>query len=315
MIANPQIFKTKTGLIPFFILLIFLVIFTSCNSENNKSKAIPANKEKHLNDIDSTETQTDFSKTNSVVSPISESMKLKFKTIMGKGDADSLITYLNAYQFVTTAEAFEKQWRKGEKLLARIAEHLNSKYGDGYTAMEKMSILDKCFGLRASCDAECTVFIFSFDVSDLKDLAKETTGSADDSFLGLMESIQGETIYYQKSWINTFARTWDYGGGSLLGDSSCYNFLVNSYHYLHQKHAFISDITANRKHVLEDMSHTIYMYSREKVLAEINRLLSAKVLNKIEQQEVLKIQKRIQNNLPDLQFGCESPTADCDFGG
>lgn len=295
----------------FFLLL-------GCNSTEaiNKDKKVKIDKiiTSSKADSDSTETYATIQK-NSVVKPISDKIAAKFRSYMGKKDADSLIEYVNGYETILTAQQFEQHWRKGEILLSRISENLNGKYGDGYTIMEKMSLLDKCFGLRASCDAECTVFIFAYDASDLKELALVTAGKEDDDFFSLMESVQGETVYYRKSWLNTFARTWDYGGGSLLGDSSSYTFLKQSTAFMKRSKLFNAAIKSNRDHVLDDMSHSIYMYSKEKVMTELALIQKAQLLNAVELKKVIQIQKRIQTNDPQLQFGCDSPNADCDFGG
>lgn len=299
-----------------FSIGILSISLSSCNTSKAKDKPESTNTELSEFNTDKDSSSNSSAKPiNTVVHPISDKIKTKLTAFMGQKDADTLINYINEFQFVTTDVSFEAQWRKGEQLLEKISAKLNKNEGDGYNVMERMSILDQCFGLRASCDAECTIFIFAFDVTDLKELAKQTTGKADDQFISLMESIQGETIYYQKSWINTFARTWDYGGGSLLGDSSSYNFLKQSSVFVKQNKLFQRDIKSNRLHVLNDMSHNIYMYPKERVLAEIALIQKAQLLNATELKIVNQIKGRIEANDPKLQFGCDSPDADCDFGG
>jgi hypothetical protein len=180
-----------------------------------------------------------------------------------------------------------------------------------------LKFIDNSFALRSSCEAECTEFVMNYQFFDLQKLAKFTKGTADDEFMKLKIMAEGESGRLDPQWLNFFERTWDYGGGSLLGDSDIYSFMESSYKILQKSDLFKKDIHALRESVIETMKHRIYMFSKEAVLSEINRILKSKILFTEEITEIIKLRKVIEKDQEDpaLQFNCSDPNQECDWGG
>jgi hypothetical protein len=181
--------------------------------------------------------------------------------------------------------------------------------------MENLTFLDQTFGIRATCAAECTAFLFEIDHNDFKSLAKETKGDADDQFFALKESVQGEKGGFFPGWLVFFERTWDYGGGVTLGDNQMFTFLKNSHAFLQKSELFKLEINELREETIQNLSHPIYMNSKEKVQKEINKILKTNCLTVKEKKQVRETMLRNEKNDLEkpVQFDCA--TGNCDWGG
>lgn len=159
-------------------------------------------------------------------------------------DAVKLIQYHHKqWENVQTENDFAKTYHEGEKLFESLNTLISKKFGDdAYEAMSNLEILEKSFLFRASCEAECSVFMLKYFHPGLQKLADATTGNADDDFIESKILAEGEIGAHQPTWINFFIRTWDYGGGSLLGDYSNTKYLKLSFHALKKSALFQKDI-------------------------------------------------------------------------
>jgi hypothetical protein len=301
------------------ITIGFIVSLASfgCNSSSNKkANRVPENSISKNAPLE-TPTSVSEPRLNGIADTLSRKIITQLNRSLKMNEADSIRLFLNGYAYIQTDQDFEKQWEKGKTLLNWLCERLNKRQPDGYQTMEKLSFLDNVFGLRSSCEAECTVFIFQFQLADLKKLAAYTSGKSDDGFLELLEQAHGEYITYNKGWLNFFERTWDYGGGSLLGDSlHCnFTFLKKSKAYMQQYSSYQKDLSALRVHVIQDMGHPIYMAKKEQVIGELRQILKSKVLFPKEDKEVKKILTSLENDNSTIQFNCADPESNCDWGG
>lgn len=307
-------YQKKTRFIAQFLFL-FPLLVAACQSSNQDQEATKASIQKSPEAVTEPISERKEPVSNPIAQPVSESTKIQLNKVVKPAYADSLILFINGFHQVLTDVQLAAHWKRGKKVFAYLEKQLNARNADGYEVMESLEPLENAFAVRPGCDAECTVFTLEYLTDDLRKLAEFTEGEADDQFFDMLESIQSERLSYHKSWLNSFARTWDYGGGSLLGDSTCYHFLEASFNYLKTNSYFRADLLENRKHLLSDMNHPIYMYPTKQVLAELNRILQAGILFPEERLQLLELRKRILSGTPEIQFNCSDPDASCDFGG
>jgi hypothetical protein len=195
-------------------------------------------------------------------------------------------------------------------------------YLDPMTAEEKFSILPEAImGFKNSCMAECTEYDCSIDMEVFYKLAEKTTGELDNEFFDLIEIMDGTRYTSSHNFKNWFGQVWDYGGGTLMGDSTHFIFL-NKSKTLKSKTS-IADNFVDR-YIIEcaaDILHGVYMYSPEKVIEEIDLILDLKLVDSELEKTISNLKATIQSEDYSwencvggkLQFNCES--GGCDFGG
>lgn len=254
---------------------------------------------------------------NPVVHNLNTAQIKKLNQLLPKKTVESIVSYLNEWATVQTDTAFARVYHKGKNVFEAIEKAVSAKYPDGYAGMEAMSFINKSFALRSSCEAECTEFVMNYNFLDLQKLAQYTKGKADDDFMLLKILAEGEQGSHEPGWLTFFERTWDYGGGSLLGDSNNYKFLAGSYKVIQKSDLFKKDLLTLRKRTIQDMEHRIYMFPKPVVLAEINRILKTKILSYPEAHQILLLKQSIERDQEDpaLQFNCSDPEQNCDWGG
>ena len=297
-------------------ILSCLLIMSSCS---NSSK--PASQKENLEPLtQQTDTSTEVAIqkppfNNPHLEPLTNKQRGKLKPFFGKkltAEFDSLLVRLDRADSDSLVEAL---YNESKTLFDAMDEYASIKNIDGYTLMEDLKFMDEIFGIRSSCAAECTEFVFEYDFNDWQLLSKETTGDMDDRFFALKEQIQGETGGFLPGWLVTFERTWDYGGGVLLGDGQIKDFLKKSWEFKQSSDLFAADIKQLREAVIDDLTHPIYMFSKEKVQKEIKAILKGSFISKEERKEIQIVYKRneVNNVEPAVQFGCQQ--GDCDWGG
>lgn len=232
-----------------------------------------------------------------------------------KSSVEAYNQLIEDFRFAKTDTMLEKAYMNAQTVLGKIEEEIQGKNADAYVMMENLKFLDKTFGIRASCAAECTAFLFEVDHKDFKALAKETKGDADDQFFALKASVQGDQGGFYPGWLVYFERTWDYGGGVTLGDQRMFTFLKKSYSYQQKCKLFTQEINELREETIHNLSHPIYMNSKEKVQKEINQILKANCLTAKEKKLVREtlIRNEKTDLEPPVQFNCI--TENCDWGG
>jgi hypothetical protein len=218
-----------------------------------------------------------------------------------------------------TDQQMEAAFLQSTTTLTEIEEAIFKLNIDGSEMANEWNFLDSVTTVYyASCVAECTEFRFEYNIKQLQELATNTTGNADDSFFALALMAEGEIGGREGAWYNFFARTWDYGGGSLLGDSLCYQFLNQSWKHLQTSNLFKPSVEMIRKACIRDMGHPIYMSESTAILKEINQILTADILAAAEIAQIQKIKTAITAGKIEktiIQFGCKDPNKNCDWGG
>jgi hypothetical protein len=256
-------------------------------------------------------------KRNPVVRNLTPEQVKKLNKILPKKTVDMMVAYLDSLSYVHTDKDFARVYHSGKKVFGDIEKAVSTKFPDGYSGMEALSFINKSFAFRSSCEAECTEFVLDYSFLDLQKLAQYTKGEADDDFMALKILAEGDQGRHEPGWLTFFERTWDYGGGSLLGDSNNYKFLSGSFQVIKKSDLFKKDLITLRERAIRDMEHRIYMFPKPVVLAEINRILKTKILSYPEANRILLLKQSIERDQeePALQFNCSDPESNCDWGG
>ncbi|MNJ86105.1 hypothetical protein D3C87_35920 [compost metagenome] len=302
------------------LVYCFLILLTtaSCSDSGNPEEKNPDQEKTDTLAVKPGEKVSDsIPKRNPVVYDLNPVQLKKLSKLLPEKTVNAITSYLTDLAMVQTDVDFASVYHNGKKLFKEIEKAVSSKFPDGYQAMEAMSFINKSFALRSSCEAECTEFVIDYSFKDLQKLALYTKGKADDDFMKLKIMAEGEQGRHTPGWLSFFERTWDYGGGSLLGDTNNYNFLETSFQVIQKSDLFKKDLLELRERVLGDMEHRIYMYPKAAVMAEINRILKTKILSYTEAHRILLLRQRIERDKEDpaLQFDCADPGKNCDWGG
>jgi hypothetical protein len=317
-------------------IVIGLYLFTSCGSEEIKSTKTTTDKTivtQTINDSIEVTEPTATVDTNQV--EIISDVDFSYSYLMTE-EVNLLKSYLleSNIQFLDYTLVNLSEARSDTSVISNFLNLIsltdlfkdsviNSKgYLDPMTAEEKFAILpDAIMGFKNSCIAECTEYDSSLDMEIFYALADKTTGSLDNDFFELIKIMDGQRYTSSHNFKNWFGQVWDYGGATLLGDSTHYNFLSKA--QILQSKTTLGDTFIERYigECAEDMLHGIYMYSPEAVLTEIEMILDLNIIDIVLEGKIKELKSQIfsknytcENCVGGkLQFSCESEN--CDFGG
>ncbi|PLX10442.1 MAG: hypothetical protein C0594_05030, partial [Marinilabiliales bacterium] len=154
------------------------------------------------------------------IQPNIEAFDEETRTVLQKFFSDSSIDELETCVFgfadVKTDAEFAELYKRTCLIREKISQEpsLLENY-DGYWVSEELTKLDeKIPFIVATCVAECTEFDYTFNLKEFMDVAKETSGDADDKYFDVLIMACGDYGGQDYNWLNFFERTWDYGGGS-----------------------------------------------------------------------------------------------------
>jgi hypothetical protein len=221
----------------------------------------------------------------------------------------------NMYDFADakTDTEFEKAFLEAKRIQAAL-EKLIGEDADGYAVSEYLSVMDSVMSpYKAVCAGECTIFRYVFSIKALRQIAEKTKGKSDEKFCDLILMAAGEYGGRAEGYYNFFVRTWDYGGGTVLGNDFCFSFLKKSWDYIQNTPLLRKHVMTLRKICIRNMKHPIYMQKKEAVLLEVSKILDAKILTIEESESVQALKTKLENTVEGLQFDCEN--GDCDYGG
>lgn len=300
------------------LLFCFSICLITASCSDNPKKEDTEAKKPNQETTGKQEQKTDsLPKRNPVVRSFTADQVKKLNKILPKKTVELMVAYLDSLSYVHTDKDFARVYHSGKKVFDDVEKAVSKKFPDGYNGMEALSFINKSFAFRSSCEAECTEFVLDYSFIDLQKLAQYTKGEADDDFMALKILAEGDQGRHEPGWLTFFERTWDYGGGSLLGDSNNYKFLSVSFQVIKKSDLFKKDLITLRERAIGDMEHRIYMYPKPVVLAEINRILKTKILSYPEANRILLLKQSIERDKeePALQFNCSDPESNCDWGG
>lgn len=300
----------KTEHMKYLIYGLFIIyLITACNSSSNQ-----------VENTNNKEQDTNISQPvkNPVVTELSAQFILQLEQLMPKEAVNLLQEHQQEWEFVQTDEDFARVYHQGKAVFSKVEELISKAYqDDAFEAMTKLQVMEKTMLFEATCAAECSIFYMCYNFKNLQKLAKYTKGTADDNFMSLKIMAEGDYGSHEPTWLNFFERTWDYGGGSLLGNGLNYQFLKTSSEASKQSSLFKKDIELLRARAIQDLQHPIYMSKKDKVLAELTQILNTNILSSKEKQTLLEFKLSLEDPAKDqeFQFNCSDPDQNCDWGG
>jgi len=296
---------------------LFIAITACSGNSTATEKENNGNSKANSNVVEKEEAEAVVILPNKSVDSITPAQTKKLKKYLKSSTIEELNAYINTLRFVKTDTAFEKAYHGAKPLIEKMEKEFSAKNSDPVELMDQLEFMEDIFAMEPSCVAECTEFVILYDLEDLQKLAKETNGTADDDFFRMKEFCEGEEATYNPGWLTYFERTWDYGGGVLLGNNTIYSFLKDSYNFQKKTTLFKADVDQLRDETIGIMGHPVYMKSKDKVQAEIDKIIKQKIVSAAEKKRIMEIRTRNEEENtekePLLQFGCES--GDCDWGG
>ncbi len=251
----------------------------------------------------------------------SEDFRSGLESHFSKNEVDSLQKWAHQAQNLKTDEDLLKWYGQlhaksslFEETLMDIADK-----NEPYDVIEQIGGWEQqeFNGLLLTCVAECTELEFTLNNRVLDSLAKMTEGTKDDDFVALClmseESYGHLTEYGFKKW---FMMTWDYGGSSLIGDSSAYEFLVAYDKYLAQYgESKLTNLLGNvRTNALEMAAgYRSYMFTVPKIKAELEMILKDIKLSDEEKEAInARLEELNDPKANDLDVDCEN--VNCPYG-
>lgn len=308
------------------IYLSALVLLAACSEDKSEGDKTSSNQESSVKDTISLE---DTLVSDSVEMPIEEEETSYFT------EADSLLfakyhktKHWNILQMwcenasnLETDKDFKKWFDAGMKLRADLSDEIGG-YPESYDAyemveaFEKSGLQEKLRGLIITCVAECSENEYSFSPGTMDSIAKLTSGKEDDAFTEIWLNAEGYRGHCEEYGFKTwFGQTWDYGGSSLVGDSSIYDFIVaydefeRDYGLSYQR--YLKPLRTNALEMLH--TYKSYMYSAKKVIAEIERVINDTDLSEEEISKLLKRKKELMDpEANELEVDCEK--GGCAYG-
>ncbi len=182
----------------------------------------------------------------------------------------------------------------------------------GNVCLMRLSYLYYCTpGLYITVVAEGTIASLFVSPEDFRRRAALTKGNADDMFFELMENYYGKS---DRLWPAYTARTWDYGGDSLLGQGVHLRILEMTDRNLANSELFKQSILEYRKATIQDITdYTAYYENRAVIIKELKEILKRIKLN---HDERVKIENRLQEfqkqSNPSTHTNCK--VVNCPYG-
>jgi outer membrane murein-binding lipoprotein Lpp len=220
-----------------------------------------------------------------------------------------------------TDKEFEFAFLSFQAIFSKMEDELLTKDDDPVFWINELTIFNNIFAIVPSCVAECTEFKFFWNIKKLENAALKTLGDFDDKYFKLKYDsecdINNQIARFSVGWLNIFQRTWDYGGHVTVGDNLAYELLKYSWEYQKESDLFKPFIEEMRGKIIRNLEHTIYYYSNQEVLSELNKIYNSTYISITEKAVIKKLIDRNRSSntklSPKLQFDCE--TKQCDYGG
>lgn len=172
-----------------------------------------------------------------------------------------------------------------------------------------------------TCVAECTEYGIDFDLANMAKQAAKTNGKLDDEYFELLAMANEINFSLSNDFKSWFMQMWDYGGGSLLGNKSIYNFLKKTKQF-ESKYLKIDKVLEELKlDAYETAMHGVYMKTPIAILEEIKMMVNENLVTPEQAINLNQLANLIKSNaancpvcmFKELQVSCE--TGNCDYGG
>ena len=198
----------------------------------------------------------------------------------------------------------------------RLREQLNKEFGKNYRLnVEKLlgELRDfeqkEILGVYSSCIAECTAYSMELRTSDFYDQSNEDRERIFFSILKELAPSGDLKGTYHPAWTTAVC---DYAGYSKLGNRMIYNNMKKMKAYLSEYSESEEDLSykvfkALRITIIRQLSMRAYGSTQEKVLAELNDMLSDEVLFDNEVYHVKEAMVKVKEgfvNYRKVEFAC-----------
>lgn len=222
----------------------------------------------------------------------SEEQILKLKQSLAAfhdiSDASSLAAYY-IHTIPQVCEIINKQ----------IAEHTPTMSGDNSPEATWSWLLDYYPGIYLSVDCGECEYSAKNEISPLIELAKKTEGDEDDVFLDLAATVYGGTIYNRTGLISNSGGWYTLEGchfcnASTLGDGKRIEIIRKLETASSSRRLFESEMDQFLTAVLQ-VKDDRYLYSKQKVLTEIDQVLASKILSDKQRIELTNERDNVSN--------------------
>jgi len=286
------------------MLFLFLGLLVACNNANNSTPTAPA---MPIGE------QTD----SMPVAPISiayffdETTQKLLEEYFGDSLTLKLSNNLQALHKAASDRQFETAFLEAQLLQEQLEAATYSIQNSASVTMALEPININLSPHLVTCTEECLEFKLFFDNDALLQLAKGTTGKSDDTFCQLLKMAEGHRGGRPKVVYQFFEMEYEYVGGSVLGDSACFNFMYDSWLHMQNTPLFRTHILLLREACIKDMNRSIHMLPETAVKQELSRIIDGNILTATEEPILLDIQENLATKPELYQFDCR--TQDCDF--
>lgn len=301
------------------VYILALIVLGAC-SEDTQSEGTASNKSEK-NDEDTLSTEDTLAKDTFEITEIdveepyfSMADSVLFAKYHKTRHWHRLEEWCKSASDLTSDKDFKEWIDKGMKLRADLSDEFGG-YSEQFEAYEMVSafedggLQEKLMGLIVTCVAECTEIEYTFSPEMMDSIAKLTQGRADDRFTLLWLMAESHTGHFAPyGFKNWFGQTWDYGGSSLVGDSTIYSFLMGYDQYIKDfGYNYSSYLDPLRENAME-MLHTFrsYMFSASKVISELDRIVFEVELSDEEVDKIIKRKEELSDpEANELEVDCE----------
>lgn len=172
-----------------------------------------------------------------------------------------------------------------------------------------------------TCVAECSEYALDFDLTNMSKQTDKTIGKLDDEYLELLQMAYEINFSLSNQFKSWFMQTWDYGGGSLLGNKTIYNFLKKCKQFEFKLMKIDPILEGLKQDAVNTALHGVYMLAPVSILEEIKMIVNENLVSSEQATQLNQLANLIKSNatqctfcfFKELQMNCE--TGNCNYGG
>jgi len=306
------------------LVSVIIVIFTlaSCGGNNDQL----GEQKEFINTESDNEDNQNEGETDYVSFDYETSRELE--KYFAKDVLTKLDNSVSSFNDISTDTDFENYYNDAKKLFSDLYDALSkpatkflidlaskNEYWDPVDIIYDLQEFNGKIGpIQISCAAECSDIDFYFDLQILRKKAKESSGKADDDFMDLLISIEGDFGYAGYPGLKMWDfQTWDYGGASLIGNQLLFQTIEKKQKFEKKHKLFKAQMALFHADFLHSLSYSyIYQFNKEKVLKEFDQIINLNYFKGGELEDVIKLREMIENEEEGIQLGCEN--GNCEFG-
>jgi len=258
---------------------------------------------------------------------IADSTKTELKKYFSTDLIQEIENYFVEYNAANSDTAFQNIYDSGVDLCKTLAlsfqdpqthylkDLMSQDEYELYYLHGEMELLNGQLGpIYITCVAECSEMDFCFDLNSLSEKAISTNGKADDDFVEILLFVEGDYGYARyfdfKVWTKQYV---DYAGSNLLGKGIMLEVVKRTKLFKEKHELFSKQIQMVHEDFFEELTTAHgFEYSKEEVLAEIDKIINLKYFDSDDLKVILKQYELIEAGGEYFQFNCS--TGECSFG-